>query len=329
MSHNVLCCRLRLPEPPHLMAAVAEALTARDEATFLRRTGDLLAQALLDTGEASTSSADASGHGRGRLKALPDLLADTGNPISCPFCSVPLARGPTARVCLACGKALGPIPAVLDERWEASCAHARFLQSLSIPDGKAAGAASGSAGAGAVVPSEQGSEAGASAAAGSRGEVPGPLFEPESLLGGAVGDQAADGVAMFETLPTSTSASNPDKEPAVPFSQADGDDFFSQLSGLQSVTVEEQPLAGPGPAKERHSSGDPSPALKAILSKVPDLTFMLSDSLVFTSHRTAFGNGVADSAARAAASDNMVRVLENMLQMDDESDTDEWGDFSS
>ena len=65
-------------------------------------------------------------------KSLPELLANLGNPVSCPFCSVPLAKGTTARLCLACGKALGPLPAGTADIWRSSKAQQMFVASLGL-----------------------------------------------------------------------------------------------------------------------------------------------------------------------------------------------------
>lgn len=318
------------------MATLADALIARDEAAFLHGASALLSQALPSSAGPPASPGEGDRHSRGRLKSLPDLLADTGNPISCPFCAVPLARGPSARICLACGKALGPIPGSLDDKWESSCAHARFLQSLSLPEEKVIGGP-GSGSSSARETSQQGPavEAGAVAAEGSSAAAPGPMFEPESLLGGTMlpestAPQPGGAVALFEAEPSSSSQARPSEEPALPSSQAGGvEDFFSQLSSLHSLSDgTKQSSAAPAEGLKRRGNGDPSPALKAILRRVPDLTFMLSDSLVLSSHRTARSNGVRGPAGKSVE-DNMVRVLENMLQAEEEADMDEWGDFAS
>ena len=79
-----------------------------------------------------SSAADEETVGDGAQKSLPELLANLGNPVSCPFCSVPLAKGTTARLCLACGKALGPLPAGTADIWRSSRAQQMFVASLGL-----------------------------------------------------------------------------------------------------------------------------------------------------------------------------------------------------
>lgn len=63
-------------------------------------------------------------------KSLPEYLATFGNPSSCPFCAIPLAKGSSTRLCFACGKPFGPLPAGIEGKWGDSFAAKRFQLSF-------------------------------------------------------------------------------------------------------------------------------------------------------------------------------------------------------
>eukprot|EP00271_Cylindrocystis_brebissonii_P008076 TRINITY_DN220_c0_g4_i1.p1 TRINITY_DN220_c0_g4~~TRINITY_DN220_c0_g4_i1.p1 ORF type:complete len:419 (+),score=99.74 TRINITY_DN220_c0_g4_i1:515-1771(+) len=236
------------------------------------------------------------------LKALPEMLAALGNPVSCPFCAVPLAKGPSARLCLACGKALGPLPAGLAGRYFGSLAEKRAFRAL-VPQ-EAEGARSARSASSASVPEGRSARKGAGDG---EAAIPDDFSNPEATPtavskagadgGGAplIAGQSSKGSPAnhLHMFASQAARDSPSSEP--PGSSKDATDllgqgdFFSQLSCLDSLS--DLPVASGGaaqklPAGATTGRGMPdggeelSPEVEELLRGLPDLSYMLADRLV-------------------------------------------------